>query len=42
MFPQALIPNDSIVDSSDFNYDCDWQAIYNEAIKILKHLNENK
>ncbi len=42
MLPQLLIPNDSIVDSSYFNYDCDWQAIYNEAIKILKQLNDKK
>ena len=39
---QLLIPNDSIVDYSDYNYDCDWQAIYNEVIKIVKQLNQEK
>ncbi|MEG4422794.1 MULTISPECIES: tetratricopeptide repeat protein [unclassified Microcoleus] len=42
ILPQLLIPNDSIVDYSDFNYDCDWQAIYNEVIKIVKQLNEEE
>ena len=42
ILPQVLVPNDSIVDSSGFNYDCDWHAIYNEVIKIVKQLNEEE
>ncbi|MEG4626059.1 tetratricopeptide repeat protein [Microcoleus sp. w1-18aA5] len=35
---QVLIPDDSVENFENFNYKCDWRAIYNEVIKIIKEL----
>ena len=38
--PQVLIPDDSVENCENYNYKCDWRAIYNEVIKIIKELRE--
>jgi len=36
--PQVLVPDNSVENFENFNYKCDWRAIYNEVIKIIKEL----
>lgn len=36
--PQVLVPDDSVENFENYNYKCDWRAIYNEVIKIIKEL----
>jgi len=40
--PQVLIPNDCVVDAADLNYNCDWKGIYNEVIKLIENLSQDK
>ncbi|MEY3866714.1 MAG: hypothetical protein RLZZ338_605 [Cyanobacteriota bacterium] len=49
--PVVFIPSEHIVDQDAppyiisvhcQNYDCDWRIIYNEALKIINSLNENR
>ena len=42
LIPQVFIPNDSVVDYADCNYDCDWKVIYNEAVKLIEKLSKDR
>ena len=42
LIPQVFIPNDSVVDYGDCNYDCDWKVIYNEALKLIEKLSQER
>ena len=42
LIPQVFIPNDSVVDYTDCNYDCDWKVIYNEVVKLIKNLSQDR
>ncbi|MEG3836971.1 tetratricopeptide repeat protein [Microcoleus sp. Z1_C3] len=36
--PQIFLSQESVTDREDDSYDCDWQAIHNELVKILTQL----
>jgi len=36
--PPVLVSKEYIVDSSNYNYECDWKGIYIEVMKILPNL----
>ena len=40
--PQVLIPKEFVVDYPNFEYDCDWKAIYSEVIKIIENLKRDR
>lgn len=42
LIPQVFIPNDSVVDYADCNYDCDWKVIYKEAVKLIEKLSQER
>jgi hypothetical protein len=37
---QILVPKESIVDAHSYNYDCDWEVIYNATLKLIQNLTQ--
>lgn len=35
---QVLVPKENVTDDNHWNYDCDWQFIYNEIVKLLNQM----
>lgn len=39
---QILVPKESIVDANNYNYDCDWEVIYKEVLKLIQNLTQER